>query len=98
MKILPLPTTGNSAKFQVETKRGEFVIALSFTLRTRIWQLADSAAELAAAQELAQAIVSRHDPALPFKSLYIFAEHNSQPSLEESVKLIRKFGYPAVKV
>ena len=92
MTVTPIASTGNSSKFHVVTKRGDFTIAISFTLRTNIWNLADADAELAAATELAEAIVSRHDPALPFKPLYIFAEHNSQPSLPEYIKQIRKYG------
>lgn len=93
MTVTPLTSTGNSSKFHVVTKRGEFIIALSFSLRTRVWELADADAELAAAKELAEAIVSRHDPALPFQSLYIFAEHTSEPSLEKAILQIRKYGY-----
>lgn len=93
MNIVSLPTTGNSAKFTVTTKRGDFVIALSRTLKSIIWELPDAEAELAAATELAEAIVSRHDPALPFKKIYIFAEHNTAPTLEQAVKQIRKYGY-----
>lgn len=92
MIVTPLPQTGNSAKFRVVTKRGEFNLALSYTLRTKTWELADAEAELAAAKELSEAIVSRHDPALPFKPLYIFAEHNSEPSLAAAVQQIRKHG------
>jgi hypothetical protein len=92
MKVSALPQKGNSAKFQVVTKRGEFTIAISYTLRAKIWQLADADAELVAARELAEAIVSRHDPALPFKPLYIFAEHNSDPDLAKLVAQIRKYG------
>jgi hypothetical protein len=93
MQVTALQTMGNSSKFRAVTKRGEFTVALSFTLRTKIWELADAEAELAAAQQLAEAIVSRHDPALPFKPLYIFAEHNSEPSLDEAVRQIRKYGF-----
>ena len=93
MKVSRLPTTGNSAKFQVVTKRGEFTVAMSFTLRTKIWQLADADAELLAAQQLAEAIVSRHDPAQPFKPLYIFAEHNTDLSFEKAVQKIRRYGF-----
>lgn len=93
MQVNALQTSGNSSKFLVATKRGEFTIALSFTLRTKIWQLPRAEAELAAAQELAEAIVSRHDPSLPFKTLYIFAEHNTEPSYEKTVQQIRKYGY-----
>lgn len=92
MIVTALPQTGNSSKFRVATKRGEFTIALSFTLRTKVWELGDAAAELAAAQELAEAIVSRHDPSLPFKPLYIFAEHNSEASYVTTVQNIRKYG------
>jgi hypothetical protein len=93
MTVVPLPRTGNSAKFMVNTKRGEFIIALSFTLRTKVWELADEAAELSAAKELAEAIVSRHDPALPFQSLYIFAEHNTEPTFEQALMRLRKHGF-----
>jgi len=92
MIVTALPVTGNSSKFHVVTKRGEFDLALSYTLRTKIWELPDAAAELDAAKELAEAIVSRHDPALPFKPLYIFAEHNSEPSLPTAIQQIRKHG------
>lgn len=92
MTVTPIQSTGNSSKFHVTTKRGEFTIALSFTLRTKIWNLEDAEAEQRAAVELAEAIVSRHDPALPFKPLYIFAEHNSEPSLTDCITRIRKYG------
>jgi len=92
MTVTPLPATGNSSKFQVVTKRGEFTVALSFTLRSKVWGLADAAAELLAAQELAEAIVSRHNPKLPFKTVYIFGDHNSEPSLAQAVQQIRKYG------
>ena len=93
MTITSIPTSGNSSKFRVVSKKGEFVLALSFTLRTKVWELADEAAELVVAQELGEAIVSRHDPALPFQKLYIFAEHNTQPTSAEAVRHIRKSGY-----
>ena len=92
MIVTALEPKGNSSKFNVTTKRGEFTIALSFTLRTKIWKLPDATAELALAKDLAEAIVSRHDPALPFKPLYIFAEHNADASAEETIKRIRKYG------
>lgn len=92
MKVTKLPPSGNSSKFLVTANQGDFKLALSFTLRRKIWQLPDDEAELAAAQELAEAIVSRHDPTLPFKSLYILAEHNTKPTLSETVQEIRKFG------
>jgi hypothetical protein len=92
MTVSAIQSAGNSSKFHVVSKRGEFVIAMSFTLRTKIWTLADAGAELSAANELAEAIVSRHDPLLPFKPLYIFAEHNSEPTLEKAIRQIRKYG------
>jgi len=92
MTITALPSTGNSSKFQVVSKRGEFTLALSFTLRTKIWELANADDELAVAKELGEAIVSRHDPALPFKPLYIFAEHNSEPTATATIEQIRKNG------
>lgn len=93
MKVTALDTAGNSSKFQVVTKRGEFVLALSFTLRTKVWELANPEAELLAATDLAEAIVSRHDPKLPFKQLYIFAEHTSDPVLSNEIQRIRKHGF-----
>jgi hypothetical protein len=84
MKVTAVPKTGNSSKFLVATKRGDFTMAISYTLRTKIWMLADEDAELAAANQLAEAIVSRHDPSLPFERLYIFAEHTSEPTLEKA--------------
>jgi hypothetical protein len=93
MNVTALENSGNSSKFRIETKRGEFTIALSYTLRTKIWELPDAQAEFSAAQNLAEAIVSRHDPEQPFKPLYIFAEHNTDPSLEKALGAIRKYGY-----
>lgn len=92
MIVSALPVTGNSSKFKVVAKQGEFTVAISYTLRTKIWKLADAEAEQAAAQELAEAIVSRHDPALPFKPLYIFAEHNTNATVEGTIQQIRKQG------
>ena len=92
MNVTALPTNGNSSKFKVVTKRGEFTIAMSFTLRTKVWEFEGEDAELAAAQELAEAIVSRHDPTLPFKPLYIFADHNTDPSFTNTIQKIRKHG------
>lgn len=97
MKVIALPRKGNSAKFQAVTRRGEFTVALSYTLRTQVWELDGDEAELAAAQELAEAIVSRHDPAQPFKPLYIFAEHNSEPTFEAALQKIRKYGIEGQK-
>ncbi|MET1033607.1 MAG: hypothetical protein ABWX94_03845 [Candidatus Saccharimonadales bacterium] len=93
MTISALPSTGNSSKFHVVSKNGEFNLALSFTLRTKIWQLPDPIAELSAATELAEAIVSRHNPKLPFKELYVFAEHNTLADYAQTVSQIRKNGF-----
>lgn len=93
MNVTALPATGNSSKFHIVTKRGEFDLAISFTLRAKIWKLADEASELAAAEELAEAIVSRHDPDNEFRRLYIFAGHNTSPSLDTAVKQLRKDGF-----
>jgi hypothetical protein len=93
MIVTVIPREGNSSKFHVVTKHGAFNMALSFTLRIKIWKLEDAAHELAAARELAEAIVSRHDPTIEFKQLYIFAEHNVPPSLSETISLIRKQGF-----
>ncbi len=91
MKVTVLSHAGNSAKFEVQTARGgAFVLAFSFTLRTKIWQLPDADAELAAAKQIAAAIVGRHDPKLPFKNKYIFAEHNTQPTLDATVKFLHR--------
>lgn len=92
MIVTLLPQVGNSSKFRVVTKRGEFKLALSYTLRAKIWKLADAEAELTAAKELGEAIVSRHDPSLPFRPLYIFAEHNTSPSCVGAVQHICKYG------
>lgn len=92
MTVTPLPAKGNSSKFHVATKHSEFDVALSFTLRNRIWSLADDHAELDAAEQLAEAIVSRHNPKLPFKLLYVFAEHNTLPTLAATVQRIRTTG------
>lgn len=93
MTITPVPNTGNSSKFKAVTKRGEFIVALSYTLRSSIWKLPDAETEQSVATSLAEAIVSRHDPSIPFKKVYIFAEHNSEPSPEKAIQQIRKYGY-----
>lgn len=91
MNVTALPKSGNSSKFLVAvTKRGEFVIALSYTLCNAIWKLADAAAELDAGKQVAEALVSRHDPKLPFKKVYVFGEHNSEPTLQGAVKYLRR--------
>ena len=92
MTVTPLANPGNSSKFRVVANGGEFTIALSFTLRTKIWKFEDADTELAAAKELAEAIVSRHNPKLPFRPLYIFAEHNTEASFAATVQHIRKYG------
>lgn len=93
MNVTALTNTGNSSKFHIVSKNGEFDMALSYTLRIKIWKLADAESELAAATDLAEAIVSRHDPSVAFKRLYILAEHNTAPTLVETVQRIRKTGF-----
>jgi hypothetical protein len=93
MIVTALTPTGNSSKFHVTTRNGEFDLAISFTLRKKIWKLADDAAELAAAQALAEAVVSRHDMESPFRTLYIFAEHNTLATLEATAQHIRSAGF-----
>jgi hypothetical protein len=92
MRITTLPKTGNSAKFQVvlAKDRGEFMLSLSYTLCHVVWRLEDAAAELAAATQIAEAIVSRHDPATPYREKYIFGDHNSQPTLDAAVQYLRR--------
>lgn len=90
MKITVLPKTGTAAKFMVHNQRGDFMIALSSTLCRIKWQLADEQAELDAATQMASAIVGRHDPAMPFKPKYIFADHNTEDTLEDTVKYLHR--------
>lgn len=92
MRITILPKTGNSAKFQVVlTKdRGEFMLSLSYTLCHKVWELEDEAAELAAATQMAEAIVSRHDPAAAYREKYIFGDHNARPTLDATVQYLRR--------
>jgi hypothetical protein len=90
MKITVLPKTGTAAKFMIHNQRGDFMIALSSTLCRVKWQLADEQAELDAATQMAQAIVGRQDPALPFKPKYIFGDHNTEDTLESMVKYLHK--------
>ncbi len=93
MQVTTLKATGNSSKFFVTTNKGDFTIALSFTLKAKIWMLPDTSAELVAAKDLAEAIVSSHDPKTSFRPLYIFAEHNTKSSVELAVKSISEHGY-----
>jgi hypothetical protein len=92
MQIIVLPKTGNSAKFQVTLAkdRGEFMLSLSYTLCHTVWRLQDEAAELAAATQIAEALVSRHDPAAPYREKYIFGDHNSRPTLDATVQYLRR--------
>lgn len=91
MIVAPLPKTGGSSKFRVIVgKRGEFTIALSRTLCSVVWRLDTPEAQLGAAERMAEAIVGRHDPSLPFRHTYVFAEHNCQPTLDAMVKFLCK--------
>jgi len=95
MLVTALPPSGNSSKFRVVANHGEFTIAISYTLRAKVWKFVAEEEELSAAQELAEAIVSRHDPTTAFKALYIFAEHNVNPSFTATIQQIRKEGIKA---
>jgi len=91
MTVTPLPKTGTSSKFLVVVlKRGEFTLAFSSTLRSMVWQIPTPEDELEAAKQIAEAIVSRHNPKLPFKEKYIFGEHNTEPTLIDTVKYLRR--------
>lgn len=74
----------------VHNRRGDFMIALSHTLCRVKWQLADDQAELDAVTQMASAIVGRHDPNMPFKPKYIFADHNTEDTLEATVKYLHR--------
>lgn len=90
MKVTELPRTGTSAKFLVETKRGNFLIALSATLCQVKWNICESDVQLEAATQMAEAIVGRHNPELPFKDKYVFADHNTEVKFEDMLKYLRK--------
>ena len=92
MIITRLDTTGSSAKFQVTLAkgRGEFMLSFSYTLCHATWKLADAAAELDAATQVAEAIVSRHDPKERFKEKYIFGDHNTEATLDATVQFLRR--------
>ncbi len=96
MKVTRIDHSGNSAKFLVATKRGEFKIAISYTLRTNVWLLSDRAVELQLATELAEAIVSRHDPRLPYRKVYVFSDHNMPDSPADVINEIRRYGYEKI--
>jgi hypothetical protein len=91
MKITQLPKTGTSAKFTItlSKQRGTFLLSLSATL-CRAWQLADEAAELDAATQMAEAIVGRHNPELPFRDKYIFGDHNTEDTLDKTVAYLKR--------
>jgi len=89
MKITPALRTGDSAKFTVSTKRGDFMVSLSRTLYEK-WGLTTEDMQLEAAHKMALAIIGRHNPAAPFKHKYIFAAHNTQPTLDETVAYLHK--------
>jgi hypothetical protein len=90
MTVTPLPRTGGSSKFLVQTKRGDFVIALSSTLCQVKWNICDPDEQLEAATQLAEAIVGRHNPELPFKDKYIFADHNTEVKFEDMLKHLHR--------
>ncbi len=92
MKVTPLAKTGNSSKFIITLSRGrgEFMLSLSYTLCHGVWQLPDESAILDAATKMAEAIVGRHDPSIPFKEKYIFGDHNTAPTVDAAVAYLKK--------
>ncbi len=89
MKITPLPRTGTSAKFIITNKRGDFTVSLARTLYEK-WGLASEEAQLDVASRMALAIIGRHDPAMPFKDVYVFAAHNTEATAEETITYLHK--------
>jgi len=65
------------------------MISLSRTLCEK-WDLATEDKQLEAATQMAMAIVGRHTSAAPFKDKYIFAEHNTQPTLDATITYLHK--------
>jgi hypothetical protein len=92
MKITPLPKTGTAAKFTATLSkgRGEFMISLSYTLVHKVWELEGEAAALDAATRMAEAIVGRHNPKFPLKDKYIFGDHNTEPTLDQTVAYLKR--------
>jgi hypothetical protein len=92
MQITRAATTGTSAKFivQLSKGRGEFMLSFSSTLLRMVWDLPDQAAELDAATRIADAIVGRHDPAIPFPKIYVFGDHNSEDTVDKMVARLKK--------
>lgn len=91
MKVTPMVTNGNSSKFEATTAKGAvFCIALSFSLCTKKWKFEDEAAKLAAVEQMAEAIVGRHNPKLPFSKVYVFAEHNTEATVDSMVKYLKR--------
>lgn len=93
MKITALEKTGNSSKYEVvlSKQRGTFMISLSYTLCKVVWQITTDEQKLEIATRMAEAIVGRHDPRFPFKSKYIFGDHNSKPTPEQMIDRLKKF-------
>jgi hypothetical protein len=90
MKITPIPRTGTSAKFTITTKRGDFMLSLSRTLCEEKWGLQTEEQQFDAANRMAEAIVGRHDPAMPFAPKYIFADHNTEATVDATVAYLHK--------
>lgn len=92
MKITPLEKTGNSSKFTITLSkgRGTFLLSLSYTLCHTVWQLTDEATIQDVATQMAEAIVGRHDPSEPFKSKYIFGDHNTPATVEATLAYLKK--------
>ncbi len=65
------------------------MISLSRTLYEN-WGLTTEAQQLDIATQMALAIIGRHDPNTPFKEKYIFAEHNTEVTVEATVAYLHK--------
>jgi len=65
------------------------MISLSRTLCEK-WGLVSEDLQLVAANQMALAIVGRHTAAAPFKDKYIFADHNTEATLQATVAYLHK--------
>lgn len=65
------------------------MISLSRTLYEK-WGLTTEDKQFDAANQMALAIVGRHSSASPFKDKYVFAEHNTEPTLDATITYLHK--------
>lgn len=66
------------------------MISLSRTLYEEKWGLRTEQEQLDAACQMADAIVGRHDPKLPFAPKYIFGDHNTEATVKDTVTYLHK--------